>query len=63
VAASVGPGFRSQRFVVHCRTRLPDDWTVFGLAGLLLGIGLVLYGVNVLVKRSLDREIPEATRN
>ena len=32
-----------------------DDWTVFGLAGLLLGIGLILYGVNVLVKRSLDR--------
>lgn len=32
-----------------------DDWTVFGLAGLMLGIGLVLYGVNVLVKRSLDR--------
>jgi basic amino acid/polyamine antiporter, APA family len=30
-----------------------DDWTVFGLAGLLLGIGLILYGVNVLVKRSL----------
>ena len=38
-----------------------DDWTVFGLAGLLLGIGVVLYGVNVLVKRSLDRETPEAT--
>jgi len=32
-----------------------DDWTVFGLAGLLLGIGLILYGVNVLVKRSMDR--------
>ena len=38
-----------------------DDWTVFGLAGLLLGIGVVLYGVNVLVKRSLDRETPQAT--
>jgi APA family basic amino acid/polyamine antiporter len=37
-----------------------DDWTVFGLAGLLLGIGLILYGVNVLVKRSLDREPPQA---
>src|SRR5215212_10093256 len=36
-----------------------DDWTVFGLAGLLLGIGLVLYGVNVLVKRSQDRESPQ----
>ena len=35
-----------------------DDWTVFGLAGLLLGIGVVLYGVNVLVKRSLDQETP-----
>jgi APA family basic amino acid/polyamine antiporter len=33
-----------------------DDRTVFGLAGLLLGIGVLLYGVNVLVKRSLDRE-------
>jgi APA family basic amino acid/polyamine antiporter len=38
-----------------------DDWTVFGLAGLLLGIGVVLYGINVLVKRSLDRDTPEAT--
>ena len=38
-----------------------DDWTVFGLAGLLLGIGLVLYGVNVLVKRSVDREPPQAS--
>ena len=36
-----------------------DDWTVFGLAGLMLGIGLVLYGVNVLVKRSLDRGSPQ----
>ncbi len=32
-------------------TNLP----VFGLAGLLLLVGLVLYGVNVLVKRSLDQ--------
>jgi basic amino acid/polyamine antiporter, APA family len=38
-----------------------DDWTVFGLAGLLLGIGVVLYGVNILVKRSLDQETPGAT--
>ncbi len=38
-----------------------DDWTVFGLAGLLLGIGVVLYGVNVLVKRSLDRDTPGAS--
>src|SRR5215204_5090968 len=37
-----------------------NDWTVFGLAGLMLGIGLLLYGVNVLVKRSLDREPPQA---
>ncbi len=32
-------------------TNLP----VFGLAGLLLLVGLVLYGVNVLVKRSLNQ--------
>jgi APA family basic amino acid/polyamine antiporter len=38
-----------------------DDWTVFGLAGLLLGSGVVLYGVNILAKRTLDRETPEAT--
>ena len=38
-----------------------DDLSVFGLAGLLLGGGVVLYGVNVLVKRSLDRENPEGT--
>jgi len=38
-----------------------DDWTIFGLAGLLLGIGVILYGVNALVKRSLDRETPQAT--
>src|SRR5918993_43538 len=34
-----------------------DDWTVFGLAGLLLGIGLILYGVNVLVKRRLGEPL------
>ena len=38
-----------------------DDWTVFGLAGLLLAIGLVLYGVNYLVKRSVDQEPPQGT--
>jgi basic amino acid/polyamine antiporter, APA family len=36
-----------------------SDLAVFGLAGLLLGIGLVLYGVNVLVKRSLDHASPQ----
>jgi APA family basic amino acid/polyamine antiporter len=36
-----------------------SDVSVFGLAALLLGIGLVLYGVNVLVKRSLDHESPQ----
>ena len=35
------------------------DLSVFGLAALLLGIGLVLYGVNVVVKRSLDHEAPQ----
>src|SRR5919112_319799 len=39
-----------------------DDWTVFGLAGLPVGIGVVFYGVNVLLKRSLDRETPRATQ-
>ena len=37
-----------------------DDLSVFGLAGLLLGSGVVLYGVNVLVKRSLDQNTPGA---
>jgi basic amino acid/polyamine antiporter, APA family len=37
-----------------------NDWTIFGLAGLLLAIGLMLYVVNVLVKRSLDQEPPQA---
>src|SRR5918997_434425 len=32
------------------------DITVFGLAAALLAVGVVLYGVNVLVKRSLDQE-------
>jgi amino acid transporter len=33
-----------------------NDITVFGLAAALLAVGVVLYGVNVLAKRSLDRE-------
>jgi basic amino acid/polyamine antiporter, APA family len=33
-----------------------SDITVFGLAAALLVLGVVLYGVNVLVKRSVDRE-------
>jgi APA family basic amino acid/polyamine antiporter len=37
-----------------------SDVTVFGLAAVLLVIGAVLYGVNVLVKRSLDRDLPPA---
>ena len=36
------------------------DITVFGLAAALLAIGVVLYGVNLLAKRSLDRESPQA---
>jgi basic amino acid/polyamine antiporter, APA family len=35
-----------------------SDITVFGLAAALLALGVVLYGVNVLVKRSVDRETP-----
>jgi APA family basic amino acid/polyamine antiporter len=35
------------------------DITVFGLAAALLGLGVILYGVNVLVKRSVDREAPQ----
>jgi APA family basic amino acid/polyamine antiporter len=35
-----------------------SDITVFGLAAALLVLGVVLYGVNVLVKRSVDREAP-----
>jgi basic amino acid/polyamine antiporter, APA family len=37
-----------------------SDITVFGLAAALLALGVVLYGVNVLVKRSLDRDLPPA---
>jgi basic amino acid/polyamine antiporter, APA family len=37
-----------------------SDITVFGLAAALLVLGIVLYGVNLLVKKSLDRETPEA---
>jgi len=37
-----------------------SDISIFYLAGLLLGIGLVLYAVNFLVKRSVDRETPQA---
>jgi basic amino acid/polyamine antiporter, APA family len=36
------------------------DITVFGLAAALLVIGVVLYGVNLLAKRSLDRGSPQA---
>jgi amino acid transporter len=35
-----------------------SDITVFGLAAALLAVGVVLYGVNILVKRSMDREAP-----
>jgi basic amino acid/polyamine antiporter, APA family len=37
-----------------------SDISVFRLAALLLLLGAILYGVNLLVKRSLDREAPEA---
>jgi basic amino acid/polyamine antiporter, APA family len=37
-----------------------SDITVFGLAAVLLAVGVVLYGVNLLAKRSLDRESPQA---
>jgi hypothetical protein len=37
-----------------------SDIAVFGLAAVLLVIGAVLYGVNVLAKRSLDRDLPPA---
>jgi O-antigen/teichoic acid export membrane protein len=36
-----------------------SDITVFGLAAALLAVGVVLYGVNILVKRSMDREAPQ----
>jgi basic amino acid/polyamine antiporter, APA family len=38
-----------------------SDITVFGLAAAFLVLGVVLYGVNLLVKRSLDRETPETS--
>jgi basic amino acid/polyamine antiporter, APA family len=37
-----------------------SDITVFGLAAVLLAVGVVLYGVNLLAKRSLDRESAQA---
>ena len=37
-----------------------SDITVFGLAALLLVLGLVLYGINVFAKRSMDSELPQA---
>jgi basic amino acid/polyamine antiporter, APA family len=36
-----------------------SDITVFGLAAALLALGVVLYGVNILVKRSVDRDAPQ----
>jgi APA family basic amino acid/polyamine antiporter len=38
-----------------------SDITVFGLAAAFLVLGVVLYGMNLLVKRSLDRETPETS--
>ena len=37
-----------------------NDITVLRLAGILLLVGVVLYGVNLLLKRSLDRETPRS---
>jgi APA family basic amino acid/polyamine antiporter len=37
-----------------------NDITIFVLAGLLLLLGVVLYGVDVVAKSRLDRERPEA---
>jgi APA family basic amino acid/polyamine antiporter len=37
-----------------------NDITIFVLAGLLLLLGVVLYGVDVLVKSRVDREVPGA---
>ncbi len=37
-----------------------NDFRTFTLAALLIGIGVVLYVINVFAKRSLDRENPEA---
>lgn len=36
------------------------DISVFGLAALLLLVGVALYGVNLLAKRGADRENPQA---
>jgi basic amino acid/polyamine antiporter, APA family len=36
-----------------------SDITIFGLAAALLALGVVLYGVNILVKRSVDRDAPQ----
>jgi basic amino acid/polyamine antiporter, APA family len=36
-----------------------QDASTFLLVGILLAVGAVLYGVNVLVKKSLDREVPQ----
>jgi hypothetical protein len=35
-----------------------NDVTIFVLAGVLLLLGVVLYGVDILVKSRLDRERP-----
>lgn len=35
------------------------DVAVFGLAALLIGLGVILYVINVFAKRSLDRESPQ----
>ncbi len=40
-----------------------SDYKVFGLAALLIGVGVVLYGINLFAKRSLDREDPGARRD
>jgi APA family basic amino acid/polyamine antiporter len=37
-----------------------SDIMVFGLAALLIGLGVVLYVINLFAKRSLDRENPES---
>jgi basic amino acid/polyamine antiporter, APA family len=40
-----------------------SDIMVFGLAALLIGLGVVLYVINLFAKRSLDRENPESRRD
>ena len=40
-----------------------SDIMVFGLAALLIGLGVVLYVINLFAKRSLDREDPESRRD